>query len=1782
MLGDLDLRSHLVGSVASPGRLATLVDLLRYRASVSPDRIGYRFLDHGGREIDSLTYGQLDRSARRIAAALDGRIEPGGRAILLYRPGLEFIRGLFGCLYAGGIAVPCYPPGSSQSTRRRIQAIAADAVPDVVLTDAATLALSVQARADPDLSAAHWIVSDDLPGSSVTPAVRDAAADTIAILQYSSGSTSAPRGVMLSHSNVLANQQMICAAFGHDEDTVVVSWLPVQHDMGLIGAVLQPLYVGAPCVLMSPATFLRSPLRWLEAISRYGATTSGAPNFAYDLCARRITEAERTGLDLSRWKVAFNGSEPVRHATLAAFAEAFAPCGFRPASFMPCYGLAEATLLVSAGPANSGPVAQNRDHNLAAVVGCGIVAQNLAVRIVDPETLQERGCGEVGEIWIAGPSVAHGYWNRAPKTADTFHRGVAGEAGTAYLRTGDLGFLNDGQLFVTGRRSDVIVWRGRNLHPQDLEASLEQHDREADRGTCVVFAVTVGDCERLVVVQEATPTAAARGAKLVERIQRVLAAEHGVTADEINLVQPRSIPRTTSGKLQRAACRLLWQRGELNPIHRHAAAPVRPAKRLLEPSLLEAMSAETRAATLARHLRDRAAALLGVEASVIDPGRALATYGVDSIASLILLGEIETDLGICLQPRPQGRLPSIDRICTIALAAFDRRTAGPDAPAAGNSNAFPLSIGQRALWFESRLATRPDLLNVAVAARLGAGVPVAAIRWILRRLAEQHASLRTVIVEREDSTQQSVAAQGTIAVMEVEAGDWTDRQLAEDLAAQVNCPFLLSGGPLARACLYRERDGRTVVLLVTHHVICDLRSLEILLVDFSRLYESWRSGALLPLPPQRESYRAYVDLQRKLLDSAQAKESSAYWQRRLEGCERLALRGDRQRPPRATHRGDRVAFAFGNDRSERVDRTARSHGTTPFGVLISIFAILLARQSEQSDIAIGSPMIGRPDGRFSDVVGLFVNAVIIRNEIDPREPFTDLLARTEHRIAEAMIHQWIPFSSVVEALNPPRQPDSRPLCSVMFAFQQIWDADLRDLSSFALGHRCAPIGLGALQLEPVPIERGIAMFDLTLTIARVGDEYRCNMEYDCDMFDRTTIQNLASRYTDLAARFCADPTLPVGASLPLRGDEKRALLQGERVEAGAVGDAVCLHDRFRYWAGATPDAPAVLSSSGCLTYGQLQMRADGLARILRTRGIVPGSRVAFCLVPSERVVIAILGILLAGAAYVPVDPGDPADRRAFVLEDSGSELVITEAGTAISDVAVQLLDYDLLEGEIARGGWPGVPDLSPQSAAYLIFTSGSTGAPKGTIISHANVDRLFAATSRSFHFGPSDTWVMFHSPAFDFSVWEIWGALRHGGRLVVLPYEVTRSASDLCDWLLRHGVTVLNQTPSAFRQLARVIAGVPRADLRLRYVILGGEPVDFGALHDWMDSLGDEQPTIITMYGITETTVHLTYRRLRRRDLDYTASPIGEPIAGMKLYLLDDDLQPVPAGFAGEIYVAGPNLGTGYHNRSALTACRFIPDPYASEPGQRLYRTGDRAVRRHDGELAFCGRSDSQVKVRGFRVELREIEVALQRHPAVARAIVLHQAVSPGRNEIVAFIVGTRQPGIEAVLRDHARTLLPAQMLPGSFAWIDSVPLTRNGKLDRQALATVKRYYPTSPAPRAAPASDLERQLLELWSELLGADEIGIDDSFFDLGGHSLLLEKMALRVRGLVGREVPLVEFYGQPTIRALASFLAGQQQTTPSTSHARRARDRILRIELQWHRRAAGPILDSEELPP
>ena len=1693
---------------------STLIELLDHRALQHPDQLAYTFLVDGETSELHLTYRELQRRARAIAAALAGM--KGERALLLYPPGLDFVEGFFGCLYAGVVAVPAYPPHFAKLNRNlpRLRAIIADAQAEFVLTTS-----SILERAQSIFTDLHWLATDvEMSGGDE---FAPATSSDLAFLQYTSGSTGNPRGVMLTHANLLHNASLIAQIFEHTETDSYVSWLPMFHDMGLMVGVLQPLYAGIRAVVMSPVSFLQRPARWLEAISRYRATTSGGPNFAYDLCARKVTADDISRLDLSSWTVAFNGAEPVRAETLERFATRFASCGFRRAAFFPCYGLAEATLVVTGGRKHSLPVIKDK-----LMVGCGGALRDERVIIVDPETLTELEDGVVGEIWVSGPSVARGYWNRSQETHDTFNAYLSDTGEGPFLRTEDLGVIEHGELYVTGRIKDLIIIRGLNHYPQDIEWTVERCHPALRPGCGAAFTVDAGDEEQLVIVQEVDPHADLD--QVIETIREAVAAEHELQVYAVALIKPGRISKTSSGKIQRRASRTKFLEGTLDAVAEWRAAVLEDTD--APESLLSANS------WLASHV----AARLGVVPRMDQP---LVRYGLDSLAAIELAHSIETSLGVTLPMVSFLQGLSIDQLAAQINSQLSERS--KPAPSAGETE-YPLSYGQQGLWFLHNLAPESTAYNLARAVKIRAALDVAALRRAFSALVARHAVLRTTFATSRGYPIQRVAARVEPHFQQEDARHWSEAQLEERLTVESERPFDLARGPLLRVNLFTRSNDEHVLLLAAHHIIIDFWSLALLIQELGVLYESDQAG----LPPLSSSYSAFVSWQRELLSSEEGERHWQYWQRQLSReLPILNLPTTFPRPPVQTFRGASEPLRLSTATVRGLKALSREHSTTLYVTLLAAFQALLHRYTGQEDLLVGSVTAGRTKAEFAPLIGYFVNPLVLRAMVLGNDSFDSLLEQARRSVLDAFEHQDYPFSILVERLQAARDPSRAPLFQVMFSMHKAQVASDEGLSLFALGEAGARMSLGSLEMESMPLKRRVAQFDLTLMMAEAGEELYATFEYNTDLFDAATIKQLAQSFRILLDAVVANPAERISRLPLLREDLSRKDAKTQRKpfrNAAALGALAPLrektiHQLFEAQADSTPESIAVVFGEQRLTYRELNERANRVARHLRKLGVGPESRVGICLERSTEMLVGLLGILKAGGAYVPIDTSYPPERVAFLLEDARVEVLVTHSNL-LSEVPTRVvcLDKDV-EGE---SGENFDSTVSPDNAAYIIYTSGSTGRPKGVVVSHHNVLRLFAATKSSFDFSSRDVWTLFHSYAFDFSVWELWGALLHGGRVVVVPYFVSRTPEAFRVLLREEGVTVLNQTPSAFRQLMFAEESAERLTA-LRLVIFGGEVLELQSLRPWLQRYGDEQPQLVNMYGITETTVHVTCRRIRLADLESgRGSVIGAALPDLRVYVLDQHQQPVPSGVAGELCVAGDGLARGYLHQPQLTAEQFLPDPFGSEPGARLYRSGDLGRRLRDGEIEYLGRIDQQVKIRGFRVEPGEIEATLNEHPAVRESVVIARSEANGDKRLVAYVVAEDFSADE--LRTYLGQRLPEYMVPAAIVQMDSLPLTLNGKIDRHALPA-----PDGVAIRTktfeAPRTDTEQLLATIWSEVLGVKPVGVTDNFFELGGDSILSIQIIARAKE-VGIQLTPKQLFQHQTIAALAQLTG----TLPETSES------------------------------
>ncbi|MFL5342459.1 MAG: condensation domain-containing protein, partial [Gemmataceae bacterium] len=1081
----------------------------------------------------------------------------------------------------------------------------------------------------------------------------------MAFLQYTSGSTATPRGVMLTHANLLHNSAVIAQGFDHPHDGTGrgVFWLPLHHDMGLIGGVLQPMFAGGPSVLMPPVAFLSSPLRWLKAISDLRATTSGAPNFAYEYCVRKISPEERVALDLRSWTLAFTGAEPIRADTLDRFAEAFAECGFRREAFYPCYGLAESTLMVTGSIKGRGPLIlsvrksdleQGRafvtladDSAARRLVGCGRPMIGQSVVIADPATGERRPDGEIGEIWTAGASVAQGYWNQPEATERTFGARLADGSGP-FLRTGDLGFLHDGELFVTGRLKDVLIIQGRNHYPQDIEATVEAAHVAIRPGCVAAFAVEIDGEERLAVAAELEREfRRSDPAPVLASVREAVAGQHGLEPFAVVLLRTGSIPMTSSGKVQRYACRDAFRESSFEEVARWTAETEPPTHTLEQQPTKEL----DRPAAIRVFLSEQVAPMIGVEPATVDVDKPLIALGLDSLTAAELKARVESRFGVSL---PWSAL--LNETATIqALAEQLTRSTSDDRPAAvehRDSKEWALSVNQRAMAFLQRLEPDSAGYVIPLALRIPGSLDDSALRRALQRLLDRHAALRVAIHTEVDPAVQDPAAHPEVDLAVTDASNWGPEILRSRLLDESHHAFDLTRDPLVRVRVFRDTTGDTLLLTI-HHIVSDHRSLQILMADLAALYSAEVSSAPDALPELAHDYGDYVRWQAELLAGPEAERLWNFWSDQLsDELPVLQLPTDRARPPVRSSRGSSLELPLDADLAGKLQERAHAEGVTLFNLTLAALQTLLHRYSGQDDILVGVPVAARGRPEFESLVGYFVNMVPLRTNLTGDPPFRELLSQVRATVVQALQHQDFPFPLMVERLRTARDPGRNPLFQVAFALQ-------RDNSPEQLPR------LGDMVLEPVDIERRVANFDLDWTIHDDGRELRCAVQYSTDLFDAETVARLVGHFFMMLQSVAEDPSRRL-SELPLIREHERRLVISEWNQTETSISTACVHRKFEDWAAREPGAPAVVQEDTVWTYGELNDRANRLAQRLRELGVGPEKVVALFGGRAPEAIAGMLAVLKAGGAYLPLDPALPRDRLAVVLDDARPHVVLTQ------------------------------------------------------------------------------------------------------------------------------------------------------------------------------------------------------------------------------------------------------------------------------------------------------------------------------------------------------------------------------------------------------------------------------------------------------------------------------------------------------------------------------------------
>jgi amino acid adenylation domain-containing protein len=1629
----------------------------------------------------TLAYAALERRANRIARHLH-RLGAGPDVpVGVFLPRTpDLVATLLGVLKSGAAYVPLDPAYPADRTGR----VLADTAAPLVVTTAA-LAPRIPAG-----GARRVLLDTEAAEIDALPDARPdlpAFAEGLAWVIYTSGSTGRPKGVGIEHRNAVARLEWLKKAMRPAERARVLASTSVCFDVSA-AELFGTLCWGGTVVLVENALALASLPPELEA-----GTASMVPSAAAELLRLDAIPASVRTLNL--------GGEPLP----AALARGLYAAG-RVQTLRNLYGPTEDTTYSTCEVV---PADVQQMSVGFAVGGTRIHLLDASLGPVDE--------GAEGEVHLCGAGVSRGYLGRPAATAERWLPDPFGAPGSRMYRTGDRGrFRSDGRLDCLGRVDHQLKVRGYRVEPGEVEAVLRE-----DPAVCeaVVIGIEERPGERSLVAYVASPGEAPSPDALRAFVAARL-PDHMVP--QAVVVLP-ALPRTPNGKVDRLAL----------------PAPVRPAvvEGAAQARTVDAPRTETEACVAAVWREVLGADGFGVRDDLF-------SLGGHSLRATQIVARLRSAFRVDLSLPAIFRCPTVQGLAAEIDALVAARPAGAaqaDArriPRARRDRPIPLSSAQEAIRFFQELSQGMRSYDFQGLVTFHGSLDVPALEGALGEMVGRHEIFRTVFPVRGGEPVQEIRDPWpvTLPVVDLSAlpREWREAELMRTARVDALRPFRLDELPLVRWTLFRLAPDDHRLLAVEHHFVHDGWSFGVFLRELTAIYGAFAEGRPSPLAEPEIQFADYAAWQREWLRGDEARGHLEFWRRTLAGVPgALELPTDRPRPPELSFRGGSVRMRLSPRLAARAADFSRRQGVTLYTTLLAAFQALMGRLSGQSDFCLGVGVAGRSARETEAVIGMVVNTVPLRSDLAGNPEFGELLARVRRATMEAWAHQDVPFGEIVDAVQPERRLDRLPLYQVAFNFHhapypRLELPGLRLEVTEALGN-----GSSKFDLQVIAIPRGHQ-------VAGAGeDDVTMIWEYASDLFDPETVERMHARYEAVLDAALVSPRTRLG-ELPLVLGEEGAMIRGSNETATDYPRDASLAHLFERAAAANPQAIALEDGARVETYASLNARANRLARHLAAFAAGPETRVGVCLERSADLVVAILAVVKTGAAYVTLDPAYPADRLAWMARDTKlSVLVSTRAlagGLGEVEVPAVLLDRDA--DAIERrdpDDLLGIPPI-PDSLAYVVYTSGSTGTPKGIGISQRCIARLGLETDYA-QLAPDDRVAQTANAAFDAFTWELWCTLLNGAALVIVPREVSLAPAALAEFVRARRITSMFLTTALFNQVARE---VPDAYRPLRHVLFGGEAVDADAVR--MVLRAGPPQRLLHMYGPSESTTYASWHLVREVPDDAATVPIGHPLANTTMHVLDGWMQPVPPGVPGELYVGGDGLARGYLGRAALTGERFVPDPFAERPGARMYRTGDRVRRLADGAVEFLGRVDRQVKVRGFRVEPGEIEAVLVRHPAVRDAVVEPVDSGPER-ELAAYVVAEEgEAPAAADLRAHLGAHLPAHMVPAAFVFLPAFPLTPNGKVDRRALPAPELDRAAAGTEFVAPRTPVEERLAAIWGEVLGTGEVGIDDDFFSLGGHSLRATRVATRIRDAFGVELTVRDLFESTTIRQLAMLVDGR----------------------------------------
>lgn len=1645
----------------------------------------------------ALTYRELTVRANQLAHYLQTLgVGPDVPVGLCVERSLELVVGLLAILKAGGAYVPMDP----SYPQERLAYMLEDAQAPVLLTQA-QLVGQVHELANAgvqvvclDADVGAWAGQSTLAPSSEVSSAH------LAYIIYTSGSTGKPKGVMISHEAICNHMHWMRDQLPLTRRDRVLQKTAISFDAS-VWEFYAPLLEGAQLIMGAP-DIQRDPSMLIGHIVEQEVTIF---QVVPSLLGMLLEHPEVQ--QCSTLRRVFCGGEALTVELQQRFAERLPH-----AELYNLYGPTEACIDATWWHC------QNQRSDLRSVP-IGRPIANTQVYVLDHH-LEPVPVGVPGELYIGGVCLARGYLNRPELTAERFiPHPFSDVPGDRLYRTGDQArYLPSGAIEYLGRRDHQVKIRGFRIELGEIEAVVTQHPDVHQAAVLMREDHRSGSGGKQLVAY----VVARQGVSLMPRTLRQDIAQHlpdyMVPAVFVIL---ESLPVTPNGKLDRAA--------------------------LPAPDWAENYS-ETFVAP--RTATEEALGYLWADILEIGPvgihDDFFALGGHSLLATRVIVG-VADSLGVTLPVRALFEAPTIASLAERIEYARHQPQGVDHWPLVISPRVeeLPLSFTQERFWFLEQLTPGTATYNVPMILRIEGQLDIRALERSLSEIARRHETLRTSYVVSDGTPIQRIVASEPLKLRVVDLDVTSEAARTEEALTfarrDFEKPFDLARGPLFRAQVLRLAPEDHLLVLTIHHSICDGWSINVLYRELTALYAAFSTNQPSPLSDLAVQYADYAVWQRAHLQGDTLAQHGDYWQHQLAGAPLLLqLPTDRPRPMRRAFRGERHQFDIPKDVSDQLQRLSRQEGATLYMALLAAFQTLLSRYTGQEDLLVGSPIAGRTRAETENLIGCFLNILVLRGDLSGDPTFRELLARVREVALGAYAHQDLPFERLLGILETPRESSYSPVVQVLFILQNT------PRSTWTLPR---------LNLRPLDFDTGSAKYDLTLEIVETDAGLRGSFQYDSYLFDAATIARMASHFQTLLAGIASDPDQHISLLPLLASGERNQVLDEWNATESPYPIETSLITLFEAQVERTPDAVAFTCRGEALTYSQLNTQANQLARYLRRLGVGSETLVGVCMERSFALVIALLGIFKAGGAYVPLDPEYPLDRIGYMLTDSRASVLL---GTKAllerfppSDAHFVPLDADEEQVAIAAESQANLDDptaTKPDSLAYVLYTSGSTGQPKGVAVEHRQLLNRFAWMWGVYPFATEEVGCQKTSINFVDSLWEIFGPLVQGVRSVIIPDRVLKEPDELLEELAAERVTRLWVVPSFLRALLEAYPDLAKRVPDLTFWAIGGEaltPELYALFHDRMPGCA-----LVNIYGASEF-FDATFFDCRTELANMSTVPIGRPLANMQAYILDTQRQPTPIGVPGDLYIGGVGLARGYLHQPEMTAERFIAHPFSADPHVRLYRTGDTARWRSDGYLEYLGRVDHQVKIRGFRIELGEIEATLARHPAVRQNVVIVREDRPSARQLVAYVV-LRENIIPAPtaqeLRRYMEDYLPLHMTPVATVILPEFPLTPSGKVHRLALPAPVWIHATESSAGTAPLNAVERELAQIWEEMLGVSPIISQDNFFDLGGHSLLAVRMFARLEAVFGVKLPLSVLFRAPTVEQLAAMISHKQPSHAS----------------------------------